>query len=94
MSTKRLFKVLIVVALVAAVALSVQEAFATANIISQGKAINGANVQECGSLPSHYSLHTEIVKETGTRLTYTEDGPTGIDGGLIQLLSDYRTCSR
>jgi hypothetical protein len=90
----RLFNLLIAIALVIVVALTVREVFATGNIVSQTNATNGAMALECASLPSHYSIHTESVKETGTRLTYTEDGPTGIDGGLIYLLSSYRTCSR
>jgi len=94
MSKKRLFKLLIAVALVTAIALTVQEAFATTSIMPHGKATNGVKAQECASLPYRHSLHTEIVEETGTRLTYTEDGPTGIDGGLINLLSNYRMCSR
>ena len=49
---------------------------------------------DCFSLPSRYSIHTGSVKTIGTLLTYTEDGPTGIDGGLIYLLSSYRTCLR
>jgi hypothetical protein len=94
MQNSRLFNVLIAIALVIVVALTVREAFATGNIVSQTNATNGAKTLECASLPSHYSIHTEYVKETGTRLTYTEDGPTGIDGGLMSLLSAYRTCSR
>ena len=32
------------------------------------------------SLPSRYSIHSEYVTGVG-RVTYTEDGPTGQDGG-------------
>jgi hypothetical protein len=89
MLRNRLFNLLIAIALVIVVALTVREAFATTLITSQPAA-----ALECNSLPSHLSIHTEVLKETGTRLTYTEDGPTGVDGGLIQLLANYRTCSR
>ena len=89
MLKNRLFNVLIAIALLIVVALTVREAFATSLITSKMDA-----AIKCDSLPSHYSIHTETVKETGTRLTYTEDGPTGIDGGLMYLLSAYRTCSR
>jgi len=89
MLRNRLFNVLVAIALVLVVALTVREAFATSITISQAD-----TAIKCDSLPSHYSIHTEIVKTTGTRLTYTEDGPTGIDGGLMNLLSTYRTCSR
>ena len=89
MFKNRLFNVLIAIALVMVIALTVRDALATASITSQTDA-----VVECNSLPSRYSLHTESVKATGTRLTYTDDGPTGVDGGLIYLLSAYRTCAR
>ena len=94
MFKNRLFNLFIAVALGMVVALTVQEAFATGNIVPLPGATNGEKILECTSLPSRYSIHTELVKETGTRLTYTEDGPTGVDGGLIYLLSSYRTCSR
>jgi hypothetical protein len=86
---RHLFNGLIAIALVILVALTVREAFATTVIVSSPD--TGI---ACNSLPSHLSLHTEVAKEAGARWTYTEDGPTGVDGGLIQLLSSYRTCSR
>jgi hypothetical protein len=94
MFKNRLFTTLVAVALVITVALTVREAFATTTVLSQRDSVQQANIIECSSLPSRYSIHTEYVKTTGTRLTYTEDGPTGIDGGLIYLLSNYRSCSR
>jgi hypothetical protein len=48
---------------------------------------------ECASLPARSSIHTVYVEEIGMRVSYTEDGPTGVDGGLMNLLSAYRTCS-
>jgi hypothetical protein len=94
MFKNRLFNIFIAIALVIVIALTAREAFATGNIVSQTNAPNRAKALECASLPSHYSIHTEYVKETGTQLTFTEDGPTGVDGGLIYLLSSYRTCSQ
>ena len=88
-----LFNLLIAVALVILIAFTVREAAATAGIVSQADSIKGAKALECASLPSRYSIHTEFVKTTGMFLTYTEDGPTGVDGGLMYLLSAYRTCS-
>ena len=88
MLRNRFFNVLIAIALVIVVALTFREAFATGKIMPQ------MNATECASLPSCYSIHTEYVKGTGTRLTYTEDGPTGVDGGLIYLLSVSQTCSK
>lgn len=91
MKTNRLFNLCVAFALVVLLALTVREVAATAGVISK---VSSAGSSECNSLPSRYSIYTEAVSETGTRLTYTEDGPTGIDGGLIHLLSMYRACSR
>ena len=88
MQKHRLFNVLIALALVVVVALTVREAFATSVTASQ-KDIS----VKCQSLPSRYSIQAEAVKTTGTQLTYTEDGPTGIDGGFMDLMSTYRICS-
>ena len=94
MSTKRLIQILIVASLVTVLILVTQQVLARTIARSQ---INGVSQQatpnECANLPSRYSIRPEVVKETGTRLTYTEEGPTGIDGGLIDLYSKYRTCS-
>jgi hypothetical protein len=87
MFKNRLFNVFVAMALVIVVALTVREAVATTVIRSQANA-----VIECTSLPSRYSLHTEYVD--GMWVAYTEDGPAGVDGGLIDLMSNYRTCSR
>jgi hypothetical protein len=91
MKTNHWFNLIVAIALAVIVGLTVREAVATAGVISQR---TSTNQSECGSLPSRYSIHTEFASETGTRLTYTEDGPTGVDGGLSYLLSAYRDCSR
>jgi hypothetical protein len=83
----RLFNVLVVAALLIILALTVREVFATALFTSQGTA-----VAKCQDLPSPYSFRTEIVD--GISVPYSEDGPTGVDGGLAQVLTAYRTCSR
>ena len=88
MLRNRLFNILIAIALVIVVALTVREAIAISIITSYVD-----TAVECSSLPSRYSIRTETVSTTGTRLTYTEDGPTGVDGGLIHLLSIDRACS-
>lgn len=84
-----LFNLLIAMALILLVALTVREVYATSITVSQTNAAH-----RCDELPSRSSIHTESVKETGTRLTYTEDGPTGVDGGLQELFTTYRTCSQ
>lgn len=47
----------------------------------------------CSELPSRYSIRNEYVKGMNLWLSHTEDGPTGVDGGLINLFSSYRACS-
>lgn len=70
-----------------------REYFAVKGVSSQTTLANRRDA-ECESLPSRYSLHPVYVKEMGMWLPYTEDGPTGMDGGMIHLLSIYRSCSR
>ena len=89
MLRNRLFNVLIAAALVLVVALTVREAFATTAVTSQPSA-----AAACASLPSRYSIHTAYVQEAGISVPYTEDGPTGVDGGLLALMSAYRSCVR
>lgn len=79
--------------------LAIREAIAaratipSANAANQS-AIKQTEIMDCFSLPSRYSLRTEYLKGTDLWLPYTEDGPTGVDGGLKELMSAYRTCSR
>jgi hypothetical protein len=47
----------------------------------------------CSDLPSRYSICTGYVEGMNMWLSHTEDGPTGVDGGLINLFSSYRACS-
>ena len=94
MSRNRSFNLWIIIAVVIVVAITVREAAARAPIVSPTDPIKVAKALECTSLPSRYSIRIEDVKEPGMWLPYTEDGPAGIDGGLIYLLSSYRTCSR
>jgi len=89
MSRNRLFNLFIAIALVLGIVFTVREAAATSDVTSQSE-----GVVRCHSLPSPYSIHTEYVQEMGVWVPYTEDGPTGVDGGLIYLLSNYRTCSQ
>lgn len=77
----RLFNLVVAIALVIVIASTVREAIATTAIT-------------CDSLPSRHSLHTKFLKEADMWVLRTEDGPTGVDGGLLELMSAYRTCSR
>ena len=90
MSLQRLFNLLIAAALLVAVVLTVREAAATSAVISDAASVSAAK-SECNDLPSRHSIHSKYVSERGVWVSYTEDGATGPDGGLVHLLSD---CSR
>ena len=85
----RLFNLLIAIVLVIVTGLTVREAVATTIVRSQGNSII-----RCANLPSRHSIRTEYVKEAHIWVVGTENGPTGTDGGLIDLLANYRTCTR
>jgi len=89
MFKNRLFNVLIAIAVAITLAFTVREAFATTALRSEG-----STVPTCSSLPSHSSIYTEYVAEADMWIVRTENGPAGVDGGLIDLLSNYRTCSK
>ena len=89
MLNNRLFKVFIAIALAITLTFTVREAFATSLLRAEGNAVT-----TCASLPSRYSIHTVYNEESAMSLPYTEDDPTGVDGGLIYLLSNYRICSK
>ena len=89
MSRNRLFNLAIAITLVIVIVFTVREAAATSDLTSQSE-----GVLRCHSLPSPYSIHSEYDTSTGIFVVRTEDGPTGVDGGLKTLLSAYKTCSR
>jgi hypothetical protein len=95
MFVNRVFNLLIVIALVVLVGLTVREASATSTVITADQSHGSlAKAEECASLPARSSIHPEYIEERGLLLPYTKDGPTGLDGGLIELLSNYRGCSQ
>lgn len=94
MLRNHLFNVVIAISLVIVVVFTVREAAATASIMSKSNSAKGTETLSCLSLPSRYSIRTEYVKEADMWIIRTEDGPTGVDGGFMDLVSDYRTCTR
>lgn len=88
MKSQRFFHLLIAIALLAAIAFTVREAAATADVLSGTESVSQS---ECADLPSRHSIRTEYSSQRGAWITVSEDGPTGMDGGLVHLLSD---CSR
>jgi hypothetical protein len=94
MLPNRLFNSFVAMALVIVVAITVREAAATAIVISDPHSIKGGEMVACLSLASRDSIRTEYEQELDRWVVRTEEGPTGVEGGLIELLSNYRTCSR
>ena len=90
MKTQRWFNFLVIVALVITLAVTVREVTATSVVISDSANLS---VAECNSLPARYSIHTEYVEEADMWVIRSENGPTGVDGGLTAVLSAYETCS-
>lgn len=90
MKTNRLFHSIVALVLLLIIGFTVREAAATTAIVKRQDSAEPV----CASLPSRYSIRTEYVERVGAWVTFTEDGPTGVDGGLIDLLSSYRTCSK
>ena len=88
MKSQRFFHFLVAIALLAALTLTAREAAATSDILFHTESVSRS---ECADLPSRHSIHTEYNSQRGVWNTVSEDGPTGMDGGLIHLLSD---CSR
>jgi hypothetical protein len=87
MSKIHLFNLLVAIALVITLALTVREALAITLITSQTDAVT-----RCQALPSRHSIHTEVVN--GISVPHSEAGPTGIDGGLAELMTAYRICTK
>jgi hypothetical protein len=89
MSKNRLFKLYIAIVLAIAITLTAQEAVAT-TALQSGTHVGFA----CERLPSRYSIRPEHTKESDLWILRTQDVSTEADGGLLDLLSGYRTCSR
>jgi hypothetical protein len=93
MKAYRLFNLIVAVVLLVVVGLTIREAAATSSLVSQ-KGNASRPSAACDGLPSRYSIRSEYVQAMDAWVIVTEDGPIGLDGGLIQFLSDKRTCSK
>jgi hypothetical protein len=89
MSRNRLFNLSVAAALLIVTVFTVREAAAISELTSPTE-----GVLRCHSLPSLYSIHSEYDQSIGNFVVQTEDGPTGVDGGLQTLFSAYKTCLR
>jgi len=100
MSVNRLFAVLIAVVLVVLVAITAREAMATSLLVSQAHHIMPKGLETTLASPicmsngqSISSVRSIYVKELNGWFPRTSKGYTGVDGGLIELLSGARTCT-
>jgi hypothetical protein len=93
MFKSRLFNVFVAIALVMVVALTIREAAATAGMILETDLTTRAKAVECVNLPSHYSIRTEYLKEADMWVVRWENVAAGVDGGLLELLSNNQSCS-
>lgn len=94
MSKDRLFSILIGISLVLVIALTTREAFATADLVALSNGKDKADMSECPILPPQLSIETVYDQQRGMWVTHTTQGPTGVDGGLMDLMATYPTCSR
>jgi hypothetical protein len=91
MNKNRFFSLLVIVTLAALAALTISQVAAVDRLVSaSSSAVNRCPAPEV----NHASVHMVYVESLGRWMPYMDQGPTGVDGGLIQVLSDRRTCSQ
>ena len=95
MIKNRLFNVFVVAALALMVALTIQGAIETTRVtVAAGGSDQALSAPQCNNpAVERTSIRRVYVQQMDTWLTYTDGGPTGVDGGLIHLLSNARVCS-
>jgi hypothetical protein len=99
MKKNRLFNVFVVAALALMVALTIQGAIATTRVALAAGASDQVNSPAAAPLcdfpaVERISVHRVYVEQVKSWVTYTDGGPTGVDGGLIELLSGSQDCSQ
>lgn len=96
MNKNRFFNVILAAALALMVALTFQGAIATARVaMAAGGADQAASAPVCDRpAVERSSIRRVYVDQMDTWLTYTDGIPTGVDGGLVHLLSNTRVCSK
>ena len=99
MKKKRLFNIFMVAALVLMIALTIQGAIETTKIAMAAGTSDPLPARAAAPLcdfpaVERLAIHRVYVEQMKSWVTYTDGGPTGIDGGLIQLLSGPQDCSQ
>jgi len=93
MFKNRLFNVLAMAALVMLAVLTIQQALDTTKVVSA--ADTPADISLCEvPVVDRSSIRSVYEEKIGMWVSRTDSGPTGVDGGLLHLLSDYRICSQ
>lgn len=96
MNKNRFFNVILAAALALMVALILQGAIETNRVAMAAGASDDTVAAPICDNPAvvRSSIHRVYVNQMDTWLTYTDGAPTGVDGGLIDLLSNARVCSK
>jgi hypothetical protein len=93
MKNNRWFNWIIAGVLIALAIITVRQFAANALIVSanpiQGSVTHAEKVQdpfECPFTPEQIrSIHAEYISEIGHSIPFTQDGPTGVEGGMYML---------
>ena len=94
-----LFNILVIAALVVVTALTIQQGLETTKVVHAadiyGQHNHSLDTPFC-PLPAvdFSSIRSVYAEQMSVWVSRTNSGPTGVDGGLIQLLSDHRACSQ
>jgi hypothetical protein len=95
MKENRLFNLVVILALAAMAALTISQAMATNRLVAAASNGGTAADEQCSALGvDRSSIHMVYVEQARTWLPYTKNAPTGVDGGLLQLLSERQACSQ
>jgi hypothetical protein len=90
MLKNRLFNVSIIVTLAVVVLLTISQAIETTKVVSA--AAISPDAAGCFFGMDRLSLISVYIKEIRSWFPHTNEGPTGVDGGLLDLLSNYHAC--
>jgi hypothetical protein len=95
MKKNRLFNFVVILALASMAALTISQVAATNRLVSAASNGGAAADEQCSALGvDRSSIHMVYVERVGAWMPYTQNGPTGVDGGLLQLLSERQACSQ
>lgn len=99
MKKNRLFSLVVIVSLAVMAALTISQAVATNRLVSAASDDKVAASSQTSGLcaapgEESASVHTAYDPNRGAWVIYSGDIPTGVDGGLIELLSNRSSCSK